>query len=58
MAPKNPETLTPSAMRRGGHLNLDGEVAAGPMTYHVDGRQCVSTAAGHSPFTFGLRNGR
>jgi alcohol dehydrogenase (cytochrome c) len=35
--------------------SLGGQIAAGPMTYRVDGRQCVAIAAGHSLFTFALR---
>ena len=34
---------------------LGGEMAAGPMTYQVDGKQYVAIAAGHSLFVFGLR---
>ena len=33
---------------------LGGQIAAGPMTYSVDGKQYVSIAAGNSLFTFGL----
>jgi alcohol dehydrogenase (cytochrome c) len=36
-------------------VSLGGQVAAGPMTYQVDGKQYVTVAAGHSLFTFGLR---
>src|SRR5678815_189926 len=35
--------------------NLGPSVAAGPMTYAVDGKQYVSIVAGNSMFTFGLR---
>ena len=35
--------------------SLGGEVAAGPMSYQVDGKQYVAIAAGHSLYTFGLR---
>jgi alcohol dehydrogenase (cytochrome c) len=35
--------------------NLGGQMAAGPMTYEVDGKQYVAIAAGHAIFTFGLR---
>ncbi|MBI3693580.1 MAG: PQQ-dependent dehydrogenase, methanol/ethanol family [Acidobacteria bacterium] len=34
---------------------LGGQVAAGPMTYQVDGKQHVAIAVGHSLFVFGLR---
>jgi glucose dehydrogenase len=34
--------------------NLGGQMAAGPMTYQVDGRQYVAIAAGHAMFAFGL----
>jgi alcohol dehydrogenase (cytochrome c) len=34
---------------------LGGEMAAGPMTYQVDGKQHIAIAAGHSLFVFGLR---
>jgi len=34
---------------------LGGQVASGPMTYRVDGKQYVAVAAGHSLFTFALR---
>jgi alcohol dehydrogenase (cytochrome c) len=34
---------------------VGGEVAAGPMTYEVDGKQYVGVAAGHSFFSFALR---
>lgn len=36
--------------------SLGGQTAAGPMTYQVDGKQYVSIAAGHSLFTFALRD--
>ena len=36
-------------------VSLGGQVASGPMTYQVDGKQYVTVAAGHSLFTFGLR---
>jgi len=36
--------------------SLGGQIAAGPMTYLVDGRQYVAVAAGHALFTFGLRD--
>jgi alcohol dehydrogenase (cytochrome c) len=35
--------------------NLGGQMAAGPMTYSVDGKQYVAIAAGHGVFAFGLR---
>ena len=35
--------------------NLGGQMAAGPMTYQVDGKQYVAIAAGHAIFSFGLR---
>ena len=34
---------------------LGGIIAAGPMTYQVDGKQYVVAAAGHALFVFGLR---
>ena len=34
---------------------LGGQVAMGPITYGVDGRQYVAVAAGHALFTFALR---
>jgi alcohol dehydrogenase (cytochrome c) len=34
---------------------LGGQVASGPITYRVDGRQYVAVAAGHALFTFALR---
>jgi alcohol dehydrogenase (cytochrome c) len=33
---------------------VGGQIAAGPMTYRVDGKQYVAIAAGNSLFTFGL----
>jgi len=36
--------------------SLGGQVASGPMTYQVDGKQYVSVAAGHALFTFSLRD--
>ena len=35
-------------------MNLGGQMAAGPMTYSVDGRQYVAIAAGHAIFSFAL----
>jgi alcohol dehydrogenase (cytochrome c) len=35
--------------------SLGGQIAAGPMTYLVDGKQYVAIAAGHSLFAFALR---
>jgi len=35
--------------------NLGPSVAAGPMSYAVNGKQYVSIAVGNSLFTFGLR---
>ena len=35
--------------------NLGGQMAAGPITYSVDGKQYVAIAAGHGIFAFGLR---
>ena len=35
--------------------SLGGEMAAGPMTYAIDGKQYVAIAAGHSLFAFALR---
>ena len=37
--------------------NLGGEVASGPMTYSVNGRQYVSVSAGSTLFTYALRSG-
>jgi alcohol dehydrogenase (cytochrome c) len=34
---------------------LGGQVAMGPMTYRVDGKQYVAVSAGHALFTFALR---
>ena len=34
---------------------LGGQIASGPITYRVDGRQYVAVAAGHALFTFALR---
>jgi alcohol dehydrogenase (cytochrome c) len=45
--------------RSGGLLwkvSLGGQIAAGPMTYQVDGKQYVAVAAGHGLFTFALRD--
>jgi alcohol dehydrogenase (cytochrome c) len=36
--------------------SLGGQIAAGPMTYEVAGRQYVAIAAGHSLFAFALRD--
>jgi alcohol dehydrogenase (cytochrome c) len=36
-------------------VNVGGQMAAGPMTYSVDGKQYVVIAAGHALFAFGLR---
>jgi alcohol dehydrogenase (cytochrome c) len=35
--------------------SVGGEVAAGPMSYQVDGKQYVAVAAGHSLFAYALR---
>jgi len=35
--------------------SLGGYIAAGPVTYSVDGKQYVAVAAGHGMFVFGLR---
>jgi glucose dehydrogenase len=35
--------------------SVGGEVAAGPMSYQVDGKQYVAIAAGHSLFAYALR---
>jgi glucose dehydrogenase len=35
-------------------MNLGGQMAAGPMTYQVDGRQYVAIAAGRGLFAFAL----
>ncbi len=37
------------------NASLGGQVASGPMTFEVEGKQYVSVAAGHALFTFGLR---
>ena len=37
-------------------VSLGGQVASGPMTYQVDGKQYVAVAAGHSLFGFALRD--
>jgi glucose dehydrogenase len=34
---------------------LGGDVAAGPITYSVEGRQYVAVSAGSSLYTFALR---
>jgi hypothetical protein len=34
---------------------LGGQVASGPITYRVDGKQYVAVAAGHDLFVFSLR---
>ena len=34
---------------------LGGQVAMGPVTYRIDGKQHVAVAAGHALFTFALR---
>jgi alcohol dehydrogenase (cytochrome c) len=36
-------------------VSLGGQIAAGPITYAVDGQQYVAIAAGHSLFGFALR---
>jgi glucose dehydrogenase len=36
--------------------NLGGQMAAGPITYQVDGKQYVAIAAGHAMFAFALRD--
>jgi len=35
-------------------VSLGGEIANGPMTYSVSGRQYVTVAAGHSLYAFAL----
>ena len=35
-------------------MNLGGQMAAGPMTYQVDGRQYVAIASGRGIFAFAL----
>jgi alcohol dehydrogenase (cytochrome c) len=35
--------------------SVGGAVAAGPMTYQVDGKQYIGIAAGHAMFVYGLR---
>jgi len=37
-------------------MNLGGQMAAGPISYQVDGKQYVVIAAGHALFAFGLRD--
>jgi glucose dehydrogenase len=34
--------------------NLGGQIANGPMSYAIDGRQFVAVAAGHSLYVFAL----
>jgi len=34
---------------------LGGQVASGPITYRVEGRQYLAVAAGHDLFVFALR---
>jgi alcohol dehydrogenase (cytochrome c) len=36
-------------------VSVGGEVAAGPMSYQVDGKQYVAVAAGHCLFVYALR---
>jgi alcohol dehydrogenase (cytochrome c) len=36
-------------------VSLGGQVASGPMSYQVEGKQYVAVAAGHSLFAFALR---
>ena len=38
--------------------SLGGQVASGPITFQVEGKQYVTVAAGHSLFTFALRDGQ
>src|SRR5215470_15001140 len=38
--------------------SLGGQIDSGPMTFEVEGKQYVSVAAGHSLFTFALRDGQ
>ena len=38
--------------------NAGGDVASGPMTFSVNGRQYVSVSAGNSLFTYALRENR
>ena len=35
-------------------MNLGGQMAAGPMSYQVDGRQYVAIASGRAIFLFAL----
>jgi hypothetical protein len=35
---------------------LGGPIVAGPMTYQVEGKQFIAVAAGHSLFTFAIRD--
>ena len=35
---------------------VGGQVASGPTTYKADNRQFIAVVAGHSLFTFGLRD--
>jgi alcohol dehydrogenase (cytochrome c) len=37
-------------------MNLGGQIAAGPMTYAIDGKQYVAICAGHSLVAFALRD--
>src|SRR5262249_50552285 len=36
--------------------SLGAQIAAGPVSYQVDGKQYVSISAGHALFTFALRD--
>src|SRR5262252_8330709 len=38
--------------------SLGGQIDSGPMTFQVEGKQYVTVAAGHSLFTFALRDGQ
>jgi alcohol dehydrogenase (cytochrome c) len=37
-------------------VSLGGYIAAGPVSYSVDGKQYIAVAAGHGMFVFGLRD--
>ena len=37
-------------------INIGGEIASGPMSYQIDGKQYVAIAGGNGLFVFGLRD--
>jgi len=37
-------------------MNIGGQIAAGPMTYAIDGKQYVAICAGHNLVAFALRD--